>query len=419
MKSRPTLTRALWRSLAVVPCSMIITFSALNYAAPRAIAHKESCTAGDARDAALFREVLAAIEQEYVNTPDRSRLVQSALQAMASTLDSHSAYLETSELEDSELADTGTYCGVGIELDIVGPAVEMVNVIAGSPAARAGLQPGDTVIAVDGQPVGRRKEYATHLLEGRPGTKVYLIIRHRSSAFRPYALRRRCFPIRTVSAALLESGYGYVRISSFNDTTPTELKQAIDGLNRMNRARLRGFVLDLRENGGGVLEDGAAVADAFLDRGVIVTTDGRTPQSRMRFNATPGDILHGVPMAVLVNEDTASASEIVAGALRDHARATLVGTRTYGKGTVQSIIPLSKGAIELTTARFFTPSGASVHGQGIVPDVLIDGTAPASDSSAADADPSERDPEVSVALKVVKQRANLPGHPTNSPLMNP
>lgn len=355
----------------------------------------------------LFRQALATVEHDYVDIPDRSLLVDNALRAMASSLDPYSDYLDSAEFKETVTADTGTYCGIGIEVTPVGSAMEIVSVLDKSPAARAGLQRGDRIVAIDGLPVGTDAEDPIRRMRGDPNTELRLLVRdHSSGARRPYTLRRECLPFRTVNEALLAPGYGYVRISLFNDTTPSELKRAVANLDRMNHAPLRGLVLDLRENGGGVFESGAAVADAFLDSGVIVTAYGRTPEAHMQISATPGDLLDGAPMAVLVNGHSASASELVAGALKDHARATVVGSRTYGKGTVQTIFPLSKGAIELTTARFFTPSGASIQNNGIVPDMLIDEPARSHGSPAAPPpDPSERDPEVRVALDAVRQRA--------------
>ena len=364
-----------------------------------------SCTAGGS-DVALFRQALATVEHDYVDIPDRSLLVENALRAMASSLDPYSDYLDSAEFKETVTADTGTYCGIGIEVTPVGSAMEIVSVLDKSPAARAGLQRGDRIVAIDGLPVGTDAEDPIRRMRGDPNTELRLLVRdHSSGARRPYTLRRECLPFRTVNEALLAPGYGYVRISLFNDTTPSELKRAVANLDRMNHASLRGLVLDLRENGGGVFESGAAVADAFLDSGVIVTAYGRTPEAHMQISATPGDLLDGAPMAVLVNGHSASAAELVAGALKDHARATVIGSRTYGKGTVQTIFPLSKGAIELTTARFFTPSGASIQNNGIVPDILIDGPARSHGSPAAAPDPSERDPEVRVALDALRQRA--------------
>lgn len=404
----PILVRVSSRALAALTCAVLAACSALNHSTrPHAATLADrTCPGGDAKQVVLFSEALTTIEHEYVTTPNRSQLLRSALEAMASSLDAYSGYLDPAELQESEASDEGTYCGIGLELDTVGSAVEITSVVDESPAARAGLRRGDAIISVDREPVGANAAQATRSLRGHAGTKVDLVVRRHSAALRPYTLLRECFRMRTVTAALLAPGYGYARISSFNDATPSELKNAVASLNRMSHSRLRGFVLDLRENGGGVLEDGAAVADAFLESGLIVTVEGRAPDTRLRFEATPGDLLDGAPMSVLVNRDSASASEIVAGALRDHGRATLIGSRTYGKGTVQSIIPLSGGAIELTTARWLTPSGASVQDIGIVPDVLVDDPARPSGSPTAAGYPSERDPAVRVALSVVRQHAS-------------
>jgi carboxyl-terminal processing protease len=377
-------------------------------------------TSGSTED--IFRQVLAIIGRDYVDTTNRQRLIEQALRGMASSLDPYSAFLDKGELEEMEASDEGTYCGVGIEVATVGSAVEILSVMDKSPAAGAGLQRKDAIVSVNGQVVGTDIDQTAALLRGVPGTEVQVAVRRAANDPRLYSLRRECLPILSVSSALLEPGYGYVRISTFSDTTPMELNRSIDELERLNHAPLRGLVLDLRDNGGGVLDDGTAVADAFLDRGVIVTADGRTTEAQVYVDATPGDLLHGAPMAVLVNGDSASASEIVAGALRDHARATLVGSRTYGKGSIQSIVPLPKGAIKLTTARFFTPSGASVQGTGIVPDVLVEGAEESRSAGAADerrGSPPENDPETRVALDVVKRHASATAELTRTPSLEP
>ncbi len=389
---------------------------ALNGAAGRQDASDGSAATLGTTEIAIFRQVLAIIGREYVDSTNRQRLIEQALRGMASSLDPYSAFLDTGELEELEASDDGTYCGIGIEITTVGSAIEVLSVMDKSPAADAGLQRGDAIVSVDGK-AGMRLSETAALLRGVPGTEVHLGIRRAANEPTLYALRRECLPIRSVSAALLEPSYGYVRISTFSDTTPTELKRSIDELDELNHARLKGLVLDLRGNGGGVLDDGTAVADAFLDRGVIVTADGRSPEAQLYVDATPGDLLHGAPMAVLVDGDSASASEIVAGALRDHARATLVGSRTYGKGSIQSIVPLSKGAIKLTTAHFFTPSGASIQGTGIVPDILVDGAAASSPAGFADearGSPLEGDLEIRVALEVVKGRMSARDKPTGT-----
>jgi carboxyl-terminal processing protease len=413
---------ATWvRACAAVTFGVAIACSGaivLSEAGPHARAVSTGCVPGASRDTPLFGQGLAVVEHDYVDTPDRSRLVEKALRAMASSLDANSDYLDAAELQDMETADLGVYCGTGVDLATVGSRVEITSVTHDSPAEAAGLGRGDTLVAIDRKTVGAGADTALQLLRGYPGSKVRLVVRHLpSSSPRSYDLRRECLPVPTVQATLLEAGYGYVRISSFDRTTPAELKRAVAALDRTNHSRIRGLILDLRDNGGGVFEASAAVADAFLDRGVIVTAYGRAPDANLRVDATRGDLLHGAPMAVLVNGDSASASEIVAGALKDHARAILVGSRTYGKGTVQTIVPLSEGAIKLTTARFFTPSGVSIQGTGIVPDILIDepSPSPSSESSAGGAEPAKRSPTVQVALQVLKQHASLPGESGDAP----
>ena len=423
MKSAPSIVGAWLRALTAVAFGTTIAClgaTALNGAAGRQDASEASGAIFGSEEVAIFRQVLAIIGRDYLDTTSRQRLIEQALRGMTSSLDPYSAFLDKGELEELEASDEGTYCGIGIEVAKVGSAAEILSVMDKSPAADAGLQRGDAIVSVNGREVGTDISETVALLRGVPGTEVSLAVRRAANEPRPYSLRRECLSILSVSAALLEPDYGYVRISMFSDSTPTELKRSIDNLDRLNRALLRGLVLDLRDNGGGVLDDGTAVADAFLERGVIVTADGRTPEAQVYVEATPGDLLHGAPIAVLVNGGSASASEIVAGALRDHARATLVGTRTYGKGLIQSIVPLSKGgAIKLTTARFFTPSGASIQGTGIVPDILVDRAEERSPGSAADeprGSPSENDPETRVALEVVKRLSSATWTGTSSPL---
>jgi carboxyl-terminal processing protease len=221
-----------------------------------------------------------------------------------------------------------------------------------------------------------------------------------------YTLRRAQVEVHSVMGQTLEPGYGYVRITSFSETTPEDLAQSITRIKRENSTALKGLVLDLRNNPGGVLEAGVAVADDFLDSGVIVTADGRTPEARFRMDATPGDLIDGAPLVVLVNGGSASASEIVAGALKDHGRALLIGRRTYGKGSVQTVMPLSHGgAIKLTTSRYFTPSGTSIHGKGIVPDIIEEGqgSAPAELLTGRGSPPlADRDVDVRTGLEVLK-----------------
>jgi len=242
-------------------------------------------------------------------------------------------------------------------------------------------------------------------MRGASGSLVHLSIRRENIApLLEFSLRRAEVQVHSVTATTLEPGYGYLRISTFSDTTPEDLKRAILNLKRDNNGKIQGLVLDLRNNPGGVLESGVAVADDFLDSGVIVTADGRTPEARFEMDATPGDLIEGAPLVVLVNAGSASASEIVAGALKDHGRALLIGRRTYGKGSVQTVMPLARGgAVKLTTSRYFTPSGASIHGKGLMPDLLEAGTGTApTDIFPGGTALSARDADVRLGLETLK-----------------
>ncbi len=326
-------------------------------------------------DARQFAEVYERIKREYVDEVDDHTLMEKAIRGMVAALDPHSAYLDSDEFEEIRLSTMGSYPGVGIEVAADNGAVKILRPIDGSPAAKAGLQPGDMIVKIDGEDIGADLAGAIAKMRGSSGSVVRLTIRRPPSAdLVEYALKRAKVEVHSVAEDTLEPGYGYVRITSFSETTADDLNHAVATLKRENPRGIKGLVLDLRNNPGGVLEAGVAVADAFLDSGVIVTADGRTPDARFRMDATPGDVIDGAPLVVLVNGGTASASEIVAGALKDHGRALLIGHKTYGKGSVQTVMPLAYGgAIKLTTSRYFTPSGASIHGKGIVPDIVPTG----------------------------------------------
>jgi carboxyl-terminal processing protease len=257
--------------------------------------------------------------------------------------------------------------------------VVVVAPVDGSPASRAGILAGDVILSVDGMPLDVADlDDAVHLMRGPLGTRVVLIIR-REGVDEPLevALDRGQIEVQSVRAELLDAGDAYVRISHFTDSTAQDLRRALGDLERQAGRSLPGLVLDLRNNPGGVLDAAVAVADVFLDRGLIVSADGRMPDARFRANATPGDLLDGAPLSILVNKGSASAAEIVAGALKDHRRATIIGTSTFGKGSVQTIIPLSDGnAIKLTTSRYYTPSGMSIHARGVAPDVVVEAQGP-------------------------------------------
>jgi carboxyl-terminal processing protease len=373
------------------------------HAAPRATLPWE--------EASLFAEVYERIKRDYVEDVDDHVLMERAVRGMVTALDPHSAYLDNQEFEEIRLSTTGSYPGVGIEVVPDEGAVKVLHPIEGSPAERAGLKPGDAIVSIDGVEIGGDLAAATAHMRGAPGSTVRLTIRRKgSAALLEFTLRRAQVEVSSVAGETLEPGYGYIRITSFTETTAEDVSHAILRLKRDNRQGLKGLVLDLRDNPGGVLEAGVGVADDFLDQGVIVSADGRTPEARFRMDATHhGDLLHGAPLVVLVNGGTASASEIVAGALKDHGRALLIGRRTYGKGSVQTVMPLSHGgALKLTTSRYFTPSGASIQGKGIVPDIVEEGPKGADEMDSGSGRPlALRDPDVHTGLTALKTRGTL------------
>ena len=352
----------------------------------------------------LLDEVIERVRSSYVEPIGEVQLEQAAVEGLLASLDPHSDFLDVAEYQELRVGSAGRYSGVGIEVEERDGLVVVVSPIDGSPAARAGLRPGDVILSVDGQPLPTDDlAAAVGHMRGYAGSRVRLAVR-REGAAQPllFELERSEVRLRTVHADTLESGYGYLRIRRFTEATPDELQRALASLAGANGARLEGLVLDLRGNPGGVLESSVAVADEFLESGVIVIGDGRRPDARFQMNATPGDALYGAPMVVLVDAESASGAEIVAGALRDHGRATLVGRATYGKGSVQTIIPLSQGqAIKLTTSRYLTPSGASIHGHGLSPDILLPGS---TDGDVGHAAAPGVDPEVRAALQYLRDR---------------
>ena len=361
------------------------------------------------QEASLFAEVYERIKRDYVDEVDDHALMEKAIRGMVAALDPHSAYLDSQEFDEIRLSTMGSYPGVGIEVVASDGVVKILRPIDGSPAQRAGLRAGDQIVRIDGSDIGADLAGAIAHMRGSSGSLVTLSVRRVGSAeLLEFALKREQVEVHSVLGENLEPGFGYVRITTFSETTSQDVSRTILHLKRDNPEGIMGLVLDLRNNPGGVLEAGVAVADAFLDSGVIVTADGRTPEARFEMDATRGDLINGAALVVLVNGGTASASEIVAGALKDHGRALLIGRRTYGKGSVQTVMPLSRGgAVKLTTSRYFTPSGASIHGKGIVPDILETGPGepPAELTGATDEQPlTERDADVRLGLAVLKER---------------
>ena len=365
------------------------------------------------RDARLLAEVLEHVRQEYVDNVTDEELITAAIRGLMADLDPHSAFLGPAEFDEIRISTTGAYSGVGIEVALEDGAVRVMNPIEDAPAARAGVLAGDTILAVDDVPVDVANLNDTiDRMRGKAGTAVKITIA-RSEATEPleFTLARAPVQVHSVQRTLLEPGVGYVRISHFSETTTRDLERALAQLRKQSGVALRGLVLDLRNNPGGVLEAAVGVSDVFLDSGVIVSASGRAADAKFAMDARPGDELEGAPLVVLVNGGSASASEIVAGALKDHHRAQLVGSKTYGKGSVQTVVPLSDGhAIKLTTSRYFTPSGASIHQRGITPDVVVDEATLKAESGAdleAVRGNPERDYELRLALGMLKDERNI------------
>jgi carboxyl-terminal processing protease len=325
--------------------------------------------------AAMIAEVIDRVRREYVDQIDEQRLVDSAIRGIVADLDQHSTFLTPEQYEAIRITTSGNYTGIGIDVNLDGGKVTVVSPLEGAPAATAGILPGDEVVSVDDVPVDESDVGATVArMRGPAGTPVTLAVR-RAGATEPlqFALTRRAVQVKSVSGDYLGNGLAYIRLSAFTDSTPRDLDETVNDLETKAGAhRLHGVVLDLRGNPGGVLDAAVRVADAFLPDGLIVSGTGRVEQAKFQQFAHPGGVLEGVPTVVLVNRGSASASEIVAGALQDHHRARIVGERTYGKGSVQTVMPLGEGtAIKLTTSRYLTPSGRSINGSGIQPDVVV------------------------------------------------
>jgi carboxyl-terminal processing protease len=358
------------------------------------------------QDARLLAEVLERVEREYVNPVDDHQLLQAAVRGMVSSLDPYSAYLDGEEYDEIKISSSGQYSGVGIEVSMDDGQVVVVAPFDDSPAAEAGIRSGDVIATIDGVAVNTTTLADTiGRMRGKEGTSVRIgIVREGSAEPLQFTLKRSRVQLHSVKAELPEAGYGYVRIAQFSETTGDELIKALQALRKSNGGPLKGLVLDLRNNPGGVLEAAVAVADDFLDSGVIVSARGRTPESKFEMSATPGDELNGAPIVVLVNGGSASAAEIVAGALKDHRRATLMGRTTFGKGSVQTVMPLSGDrAIKLTTSLYYTPSGVSINHRGIAPDIELERDAKAPlVPPPADAPLLQRDPDVKRAIQELK-----------------
>jgi carboxyl-terminal processing protease len=361
-------------------------------------------------DARMLAEVLERVKHDYVNPVDDHQLLQAAIRGMVSSLDPYSAYLDGEAYDEVKISSSGRYSGVGIEISIEDEQVVVIAPFDGSPAALAGIRSGDVIVTIDGVAVNTNALSDTiGRMRGAEGTTVKIgIMRDGIAEPLLFTLKRSRVDLHSVRGELIEPGFGYVRISQFSETTGDDLGSALKDLRKHNGAPLEGLVLDMRDNPGGVLEAAVAVADAFLDSGVIVTAKGRTPDSKFEMDATPGDALNGAPIVVLVNGGTASAAEIVAGALKDQHRAKLMGRTTFGKGSVQTIVPLADDrAVKLTTSLYYTPSGASINHRGIAPDIELerDPTPPAA-AIPESAPLIQRDAEIRRAVQELKTLPN-------------
>lgn len=323
----------------------------------------------------LFSEVLGIIRQNYVEPVSDGDLLKSAIRGMLAGLDPHSAYLEQEEFQELKEGTSGEFGGLGIEVGMEDGFVKVVSPIDDTPAQKAGILAGDLIIRLDDTAVkGLSLNEAVKLMRGAPGTDITLTI-VREGQERPLQIKltRAVIKVNSVRSRSLDPGYGYLRVSQFQVNTGRKLRDAVTELKEKNGGALKGLVLDLRNNPGGVLTAAVSVSDAFISDGLIVYTEGRGPEAAQKFSATSGDILEGVPIVVLVNAGSASASEIVAGALQDNGRAIIMGEKTFGKGSVQTILPISESAaLKLTTARYFTPKGRSIQAEGIEPDVPLE-----------------------------------------------
>ncbi len=321
-----------------------------------------------------FAEIFYRIKQDYVEPVEDSLLLEYAIRGMLSGLDPHSAYLKRNSFQELRENTSGEFTGLGIEVGMENGLIKVIAPIDDSPAQRAGLRPGDVIIRIDQHSTnGLSLSEAIEIMRGRSGTKITLTIGRRGEVDPlDIEITRAIIQIKSVRSRILENSYAVLRISQFQERSGPDLVRTIERMKKKTQTKTQGVILDLRNNPGGVLGAAVTVADLFLEEGTITYTEGRLKGANLSFNAKPGDILEGLPMVVLVNAGTASASEIVAGALQDHGRAVIMGEPTFGKGSVQTILNMRGGsALKLTTAHYYTPSGRSIQAEGIIPDILV------------------------------------------------
>ena len=326
------------------------------------------------RELRVFTQVFEQIRRGYVEEVKDTELLENAISGLLLELDPHSAYLNKSDYDDLQESATGEYSGLGLEVGSERGMIKIISPIDDTPAAKAGIKAGDLIVEVDGVPVrGMALQKAIDKLRGEKGTSIELmVLRDDQETPIEFTIVRDTIQLSSVRSRIIEPGYGYVRISQFQTSSGDDFKKELLDL-KQQETPLKGVIIDLRNNPGGLVPASVEISDAVLDGGTIVYTEGRLPSSNSRYEATSGDILEGIPIVVLINGGSASASEIVAGALQDHQRAAIIGTQSFGKGSVQTVIPLGDGrAVKLTTARYFTPNGRSIQAEGIVPDIIVE-----------------------------------------------
>jgi carboxyl-terminal processing protease len=355
----------------------------------------------------LFGDVFERVRADYVEKPDDAKLVEAAINGMLASLDPHSTYMDAKDFRDMQVQTRGQFGGLGIEVTMEDGLVKVVTPIDDTPAAKAGVMAGDLIIKLDNDDVkGLTLQQAVDKMRGAVATPIKLtIVRKGSEKPLELTLTRDVINIKSVRSRVEDGDIGYIRITSFSEQTGEGLKKAVEDLTKqIGEDKLKGFILDLRNNPGGLLDQAIDVSDTFLDRGEIVSTRGRNPDETERRNARPGDLAKGKPVIVLVNGGSASASEIVAGALQDHKRATILGSLSFGKGSVQTVIPVSgNAAIKLTTARYYTPSGRSIQAKGIQPDIELVQDVPQDVKEKAEA----------AGVETTRGEASLKGHLKN------
>jgi carboxyl-terminal processing protease len=377
--------------IPVPPADAVSSTDAESPVAKKPVAPKGSV---DMQDIRAFTAVYSLVKQAYVENVDDHELMQAAIRGLLAGLDPHSEYLDRHQIDDLTEDTTGSYNGLGIEVVQVDGTLRVIAPIDDSPAERGGIKAGDVIVRIDGKPVQSDDlDAAVGKLRGQVGTDITLGVVHEGTADAvDIRLKREVIRVASVRGRLLEPGYAYVRISQFQADTGAQLHRRIERLQKDDKTPLRGLVLDLRSNPGGLLTSAVEVSDVFLDDGVIVTTKGRLKEADLSFRASPGDALNGAPIVLLVDNGTASAAEIVAGALKDNHRALLMGRRTFGKGSVQTVLPLDADhAVKLTTARYYTPSGLSIQAAGIQPDIALADLALSQRESSPSAILGERD----------------------------